>query len=238
MQFWDQKKKILVILAHPDDPEFFCGATIAEWCRQGHEVAYCLLTRGDKGVNEHFKADADIKQVREREQKEAAAVLGVRDISYLDNEDGYLVPSMALRKDVTRVIRQKKPQILVSCDPTNFYMHDDYINHPDHRAAGQVAIEAVFPAAGNPLFFTELITDEELYPHGVEEVWLSLPKEPNLVIDVTETWEQKIEALLKHRSQIGLEEAFIERMKKRDTEDSTDERPRYSEQFKRIIFRR
>jgi len=238
MKFWEDKKKILVILAHPDDPEFFCGATIAEWSRQGHEVSYCLLTKGDKGVNDHFQTNADIRALREREQSEAASVLGVTDITYLDNEDGYLVPSLKLRKDVTRVIRQKKPQIMVSCDPTNFYMHDDYINHPDHRAAGQVAIEAVFPAADNPLFFTELITDEELYPHGVEEVWLSLPKEPNLVVDVTATWQQKIDALLKHRSQIGIEEAFIERMKSRFTNDSSAENPRYEEQFKRIIFRK
>ncbi len=237
MQFWEQKKKILVILAHPDDPEFFCGATIAEWCRQGHEVSYCLLTRGDKGVNEHFHSAEGIRTLREREQKEAAAALGVQDISFMDNEDGYLVPSLKLRKDVTRVIRQKKPQIMVTCDPTNFYMHDDYINHPDHRAAGQIAIEAVFPAADNPLFFTELITDEELYPHGVEEVWLSLPKEPNLTVDVTATWQQKIDALLKHRSQTGVEEAFVERMKNSRTGDSTPEQPRYEEQFKRIVFR-
>jgi len=238
MNFWQEKKKILVILAHPDDPEFFCGATIAEWHRQGNEVAYCLLTKGDKGVNEHFQNSEDIRTLREREQRAAAAVLGVEDITFMDNEDGYLVPSLKLRKDVTRVIRQKKPQILVTCDPTNFFMRDEYINHPDHRAAGQVAIEAVFPAANNPLFFTELITDEELYPHGVEEVWLSLPKEPNLVVDVTATWQLKIDALLKHASQIGIREAFIERMNSRRSADSSEENPRYEEQFKRIIFRK
>jgi LmbE family N-acetylglucosaminyl deacetylase len=116
-------------------------------------------------------------------------------------------------------------------------MNDNYINHPDHRAAGQIAIDAVFPAAGNPLFFTELITEEQLYPHGVEEVWLSLPKEPNLVLDVTATWDKKIAALLQHRSQIGKPDAFTLRMKSRKTEDSSEDAPRYQEEFKRIIFK-
>lgn len=237
MQFWDLPKNILVILAHPDDPEFFCGATIAEWVKQGNTVSYCLLTKGDKGVNEEFQTTEDIRQLRIEEQTRAALELGVQDITFLDNEDGYLVPSLELRKEVTRIIRQKKPQVLVTCDPTNYFMNDDYINHPDHRAAGQIAIDAVFPAAGNPLFFTELITEEKLYPHGVKEVWLTLPKEPNLVVDVTETWNQKIAALLKHRSQVGEEEAFKLRMLTRRTKDSTEKDPHYEESFKRIIFK-
>jgi LmbE family N-acetylglucosaminyl deacetylase len=237
MKFWDQKKKILVILAHPDDPEFFCGATIAEWTRQGHDVSYCLLTKGDKGVNDHFKNADDICELRMREESQAAAVLDVHDIIFMDNEDGYLTPSLELRKDVVRVIRQKKPQIIVTCDPTNYYMHNDYINHPDHRAAGQIAIDAVFPAAGNPLFFKELITEEGLYPHEVEEVWLSLPKEPNLTLDVTATWQQKINALLNHKSQIGIEEEFVAHMKSKYTDGSNAENPRYEEKFKRIIFK-
>ena len=237
MKFWDSPKSILVILAHPDDPEFFCGATIAEWVQQGNQVSYCLLTKGDKGVNKEFQTSGDIRQLRVDEQTQAARQLGVNDITFLDNEDGYLVPTLELRKEVTRVIRQKKPQILVTCDPTNYFMNDNYINHPDHRAAGQIAIDAVFPAAGNPLFFTELITEEQLYPHGVEEVWLSLPKEPNLVLDVTATWDKKIAALLQHRSQIGKPDAFTLRMKNHKTEDSTEDAPRYQEEFKRIIFK-
>jgi len=237
MQFWKEPKKILVILAHPDDPEFFCGATIAKWVRQGHQVLYCLLTKGDKGVNERFQTTEDIRLLRMEEQTQAAAVLGVTDITFLDNEDGYLIPSLELRKDVTRIIRQKKPQILVTCDPTNYYMGDHYINHPDHRAAGQIALDAVFPAAGNPLFFTDLMTQEKLYPHGVEEVWLSLPKEPNLTLDVSETWDIKVNALLKHSSQIGDEEEFRLRMKGRHTEESSNEAPRFEEEFMRIIFR-
>ncbi len=237
MKFWDTPKNILVILAHPDDPEFFCGATIAEWVKQGNKVSYCLLTKGDKGVNKEFQTTEDIRQLRMDEQTQAARQIGVEDITFLDNEDGYLVPTLELRKEVTRVIRQKKPQIMVTCDPTNYFMNDDYINHPDHRAAGQIAIDAVFPAAGNPLFFTELITDEHLYPHGVEEVWLSLPKEPNLVLDVTNTWEKKVAALMQHHSQIGDQEAFKLRMSNRRANDSSDDTPRFEESFKRIVFK-
>jgi len=237
MKFWKQPKNILVILAHPDDPEFFCGATIAEWVRQGNNVSYCLMTKGDKGVNEKFHANNDICDIRIREQKNAGSVLGVTDIEFMDNEDGYLVPSMELRKDIARIIRQKKPQIVVTCDPTNYYMHNDYINHPDHRAAGQIVIEAVFPAAQNPLFFTDLIDNENLPPHDVDEVWLSLPKEPNLVVDVTETWGQKIDALIEHRSQIGDVDEFRQKMMSRYTEDSDEKAPRYEESFKRIVYR-
>lgn len=237
MQFWEEPKDILVILAHPDDPEFFCGATIAEWVKQGNHVSYCLLTKGDKGINEEFHPKGDIRQLRIDEQTKAAAVLGVKDITFMDNEDGYLVPTMELRKDVTRIIRKMKPQILVGCDPTHYYFRNDYINHPDHRAAGQVVLDAVFPAAQNPLFFSDLIADEQLMPHGVEEVWLSLPKEANLTVDVTDTWDLKISALLEHHSQIGQVEEFKARMLKRHTEDSSDEHPRYEESFMRIIFR-
>ena len=238
MHFWEYPKDILVILAHPDDPEFFCGATIAEWAQQGNKVSYCLLTKGDKGVNDHFDGNVDIRSLRISEQRVAASILGVGEIDYLNYEDGYLQPTMELRKEVTRIIRKKKPQIVVTCDPTHYFFRNDYINHPDHRAAGQVVLDAVFPASQNPLYFSDLLADERLQPHHVEEVWLSLPKEPNLILDVTATWEQKMRALLEHRSQIGEEAAFRERMLKRRTDDSSDENPRYEETFFRIIFRK
>lgn len=236
MAFWDSKQKILVILAHPDDPEFFCGGTLAKWNQDGHELVYCLLTKGDKGVNDEFRGSEDIKQLRIAEQKSAANEIGVQQIIFLDNEDGYLIPNLGLRKEVTRVIRKIKPDIVVTCDPTNYYIRDSYINHPDHRAAGQVAIDAVFPAAQNELFFPELLQEEHLNPHHVKEVWISLPKEPNIFIDVTETWGLKINALLKHASQIGNQQEFIDRMRSRRTQDSTDENPRFEEQFRRVVF--
>ena len=143
-----------------------------------------------------------------------------------------------MRRKITGEIRKNKPDIVVTCDPTNFFIHDTYINHPDHRAAGQVTIDAVFPAAQNPYFFPELMDDDGLCPHHVEEVWLSLPKDPNVIIDVTEFWDFKISALLEHKSQIGDQAAFIKRMTARRTDDSSEENPRYEESFRQIILRR
>lgn len=236
MGFWEAKQKILVILAHPDDPEFFCGGTIAKWTTEGHQVSYCLLTKGDKGINENFHGNENIIELRIEEQFSAAKVIGVSDITFLDNEDGYLTPNLQLRKEVAGVIRRAKPDIVVTCDPTNYYLRDSYINHPDHRAAGQVVIDAVFPAAQNYLFFPELEKEQHLEPHHVKEVWISLPKEQNIAIDVTDTWSRKLEALTKHTSQIGDIDQFYLHMRSRHTEDSSDDAPRYEEVFRRIVF--
>ena len=122
MKFWENRKRILVILAHPDDPEFFCGATLAKWCREGHEVSYCLLTRGEKGINESFKEIPRIIELREKEQLEAASIIGVEKVTFLKNQDGFLEPTIDLRKQIVRIIRMEKPDIVVSCDPSNFYI--------------------------------------------------------------------------------------------------------------------
>jgi LmbE family N-acetylglucosaminyl deacetylase len=235
---WNEPQKILVILAHPDDPEFFCGATIGRWTDLGHHVVYWLLTRGDKGTDDRKMQPATLIKIREEEQKKAARVLGVSDVHFLGNPDGFLVPSTELRREVTRIIRQEKPDILVTSDPTNFFPNNDAtINHPDHRAAGQIVIEAYFPAAGNPKYFPELL-EEGLEPHSVKEVWFSLTHQPNTVFDVTDYWPRKIEALHCHASQIGDRLKFDERMRSRRTLDSSDEAPRYEERFRRIVYMR
>ena len=235
---WKSPQNILVILAHPDDPEFFCGGTIAKWIIEGHNVRYCLLTKGEKGVNEKFMLNDSnaIKRLRIEEQTKAAAILGIANIFFYNNPDGYLQPNLLVRRQVVQAIRRIKPDIVVSCDPTNYYIRDTYINHPDHRAAGQVVVDSVFPAAQNQSFFPDLLIDEGLQPHDVKEVWLSLPTSANVVVDVTLTWEIKIKALHEHRSQIGNLEAFDKRMLSRHTADSTDESPRFEETFRRIIF--
>ena len=234
---WEGTKKILVILAHPDDPEFFCGATIRRWTQMGHEVSYCLLTRGDKGSNDRSVRSFDLALLREGEQKAAAHELGVEGVRFLDYEDGYLVPTLETRKRITRIVREVRPDIIMSCDPTNFFPNEASINHPDHRAAGQIVVEAVFPATGNPLYFPELLL-EGLEPHSVKEVWLSVTGQPNVVIDVTATWADKIRALKHHSSQIGDPVKLEERMRTRRTPDSTDALPRYEEKFRRFIFGR
>jgi LmbE family N-acetylglucosaminyl deacetylase len=234
---WDKSQKILVILAHPDDPEFFCGATLARWAGAGHEIHYFLLTYGDKGFDDENATTDQICAVRQAEQKAAAAIIGVKSVGFLGLGDGLLVPSVDLRREVVRVIRQKKPDILVTCDPTRLFAGDYSINHPDHRYTGQVVLDAVFPAAGNPFFFPELIENEALRPHSPKEVWVSLTDNPNVTLDITDTWEIKIRALKEHKSQIGDPNKFVERMRSRKSERSTEENEYYEEKFRVIKFR-
>jgi LmbE family N-acetylglucosaminyl deacetylase len=233
---WEKPQKILVILAHPDDPEFFCGATIARWTAAGHSVSYCLLTCGDKGTKDREITPEMLCSRRQSEQIAAAAVLGVRHVRFLNYPDGYLTADLHLRRDITRVIRQEQPDILVTCDPTNLYVRETLLNHPDHRAAGQAVLDAVFPAARDHLNFVELWRDENLEPHIVREVWVSSPKEPTVSLDVTEYWETKIRALYEHKSQIPDPQALAERIRARHTSDSTLENPRYEEYFRRLIL--
>jgi len=232
---WNDKKKILVILAHPDDPEFFCGAILAKWAREGHQITYCLLTRGEKGTNAKFSDIEHIKEIREKEQRNAADVIGAKTIIYADHPDGFLEATIEVRKELVRFIRKEKPDIVVSCDPSNYFIHNESINHPDHRAAGQAAVDAVFPAAQNKDFFPEL-AEEGLEQHHVQELWLSLPREANIVIDGTSTWETKINALLEHKSQIGDEAAFQERMRMRGRRILG--KTHYFEEFHRLMIRK
>lgn len=234
---WETSQKILVILAHPDDPEFFCGASLAKWARAGHEVTYLLLTCGDKGFNPTTQPDMTTDKLcalRHVEQRNAANVIGAKAVHFLDVEDGYLTPNLDLRRDVVREIRRHKPDILVTCDPQNlFAMYG--LNHPDHRACGQVVLDAVFPATGSKVFFPELL-NEGFEPHMPKEIWCSLTQQPNTILDVTDTWEVKLKALLEHKTQIQEPDKLAERMKARRAEDSTEENPRYEEKFRVVKY--
>lgn len=233
---WKGQKEILVALAHPDDPEFFLGATIARWVKAGHRVRYVLLTKGDKGAKDDTLTSEDVAKIRIREQSAAADALGVISVDYLDYEDGYLIPGLEIRKKVVRFIRKYHPHILVTCDPENLFPSQRYINHPDHRNAGQVVVDAVFPAAGNRFFFPELL-EEGFEPHEVEEVWMSLTNQPDVTLDVTEHWDDKISALKHHASQIGDPDTFEKRMLER-VQQETNVDFKYTEQFRCIKFRR
>jgi len=233
---WPEKQNILVILAHPDDPEFFCGGTLVRWAQAGHDIRYFLLTCGDKGRNDHNKdiPGDQLCEMRQAEEHAAASVIGVKSIHFLNRDDGTLVPDIALRRDVVKIIRQMKPDVLVTCDPQNLFASYG-LNHPDHRAAGQVVLDAVFPAAGNDLFFPELLA-EGYQPHMPMEVWVSLTNQPDVTIDITDTWSVKLKALKEHKSQIGDPVKFEERMRSRHIEGSTDENPRFEEKFRVIKY--
>ncbi len=233
---WEGTQKILVILAHPDDPEFFCGATTARWTAAGHSVVYWLITCGDKGTADRALTSEQLCGIRHKEQRAAAAVLGVQQVNFMDYPDGYLVPDLKLRREITRVIRRERPDVLVTCDPQTLFVGDNRLNHPDHRAAGQAVLDAVFPAARDHLNFVELWRDEKLEPHNVREVWVSGTLNPNVRLDVTDFWETKIRALFEHKSQIPDPEALAERMRSRLANGSSQADPRYEESFRRIIL--
>ena len=232
---WTEPKKILVILAHPDDPDFFCGATLARWAKLGHHIVEYLFTRGDKGSHDPAVNPLELAKTREVEQKAAARVLGVEAVNFFDYKDGYLVPSLEARRDVIRAIRKEKPEIVVTSDPTNLFSRPGSINHPDHRAAGQIVVDAVFPGVVSPHYFPELI-QEGYPPHVLKEVWLSIPANPNFTIDVTDTWDKKIQALREHHTQTGDPVELEKRMRERRTPFSPAEAPRFEEKFYRIVF--
>ncbi|HPR34552.1 MAG TPA: PIG-L family deacetylase [Anaerolineaceae bacterium] len=230
---WEGSKKIMVILAHPDDPEFFLGGTIAEWAKQGHKVSYLLLTKGQRGVSPEYPDPALLGEVRVREQQNAAVKLGIKQIEYLDYQDGYLVPDIEARKKVTREIRRTRPDIVATFDPLFIYQRGR-INHPDHRAAGQIVIDAIFPAVENPAFFPDLL-DEGLLQHRIKELWLCSPVEANFELDVTGNWQSRLDALLEHVSQVGEPKEFLKQMEsKRRTRFG--EEMCYVESFRRLIL--
>ncbi len=235
---WDSPQNILVILAHPDDPEFFCGGTLAKWAREGHRIVYQLLTCGDKGFNDHTPANMTpdaLCAIRHQEQQNAAKVIGAHEVHFMDCPDGYLVPDLNLRRDIVRIIRQFKPDIIVTCDPQNlFAMHG--LNHPDHRAAGQAVLDAIFPAAGNKEYFPELLA-EGYQPHMPKEIWCALTNQPNTSVDITDTMDVKLNAILEHKTQVQDPAKLVERFKSRHTEDSTDDKPRYEEKFRVVKYK-
>lgn len=226
--------RILVMMAHPDDPEFAAGGTIARWTQEGHEVIYCLATRGDKGSDDPTMHPERLAAIREAEQHAAAAILGVREVLFLNYLDGTLEPNLSLRRDIVRVIRRYRPEIVVTMDPQTLIRGDRYINHNDHRAIGLATLDAIFPAAGNPLYFPELLR-EGLEPHRVQEVYLATTEHANHWVDITETFDRKLAALRCHASQIrdfaALEQRLRERLRR-----SIDGREILAEGFRRIIL--
>jgi LmbE family N-acetylglucosaminyl deacetylase len=197
----------MVIVAHPDDPEFFCGGTVARWVRDGIDVAYLILTNGNKGSSDPSLTPERLAEMRANEQERAAHILGVRTIAFLNEPDGELQPTLAVRRKVVREIRRWRPDMVVCPDPSAYYFDTTYVNHPDHRAAGVVALEAVFPAARNRMYHPELL-DEGFEPHAVHEIYLTGTAQPNRWVDITETIENKLKAIGAHGSQIADAEVF------------------------------
>lgn len=195
-------QRAMVIVAHPDDIEFSCAGTVARWVQEGAEVAYVLCTSGDVGIAEPGMTRPKAAEIREAEQQAAAAVVGVQEVIFLREPDGLLENTIALRKRLVREIRRFKPEVVIAGDPTIVWTGSDYINHPDHRAAAAAALDAVFPAAGQPNLFEEL-AEEGLTAHKVRKVYAMSYDQADTFVNISETIDLKIEALKRHASQMG-----------------------------------
>ena len=208
----DDIERILVITAHPDDVDFGAGGTVATWTERGIEVSYCVITDGDAGGFDASIPRSEIPTIRRAEQEAAASVLGVDEVHWLGYPDGRLVVSLDLRRDLSRVIRTVRPQRVVCQSPERNWDRI-YASHPDHMAAGEAALCAVYPDARNEFTFTELALDEGLAGWSVPEVWVMSPGVPNVWVDTTEVVSRKVKALLCHVSQHpdpdGLEDRIV-----------------------------
>lgn len=225
----------LGIAAHPDDLDFGASGTFSQWIDEGCEAYYLILTDGSKGSADHAVTCPQLIDTRQAEQRAAAKVLGLKDVYFLGRPDGMLEVTMQLKMDIARVIRQVKPDVVVTMDPSMLYVADmGFINHPDHRAAGQATMDAVFPLARDHLSFPELYISEHLEPHKTPHLLLINMSEPNYVVDIASQYETKLTVLQAHASQVPpLDQlrSFLDKIAGRGQAKYGYE---YSEQFVRI----
>ena len=204
--------RVMFVAAHPDDPEFLAGGTIARLAKEGREITYLIATNGNKGSNDRGVTSERLAPIRAEEQRRAARVLGVERVEFLGYEDGEVEDTRDLRRDVTRQIRRWRPELIITLNP-----HRTYNNFPgwhrDHRTTGRVVLDCVYPLARDHLSFPELLPEYE--PHNVREVYLIQWEQPRLVIDITDTMELKLEAIRCHASQVGDFKAVEARMRNR-----------------------
>lgn len=200
---WLDVERALVVYAHPDDAEFGCSGTAATWARAGVEVVYCMVTNGASGSSDPEMTRERLAATRRAEQVEAAKILGVADVDFLGFEDGYLEPTLEVRKAIAREIRIRRPDVVISMDPTQRIFENAYVNHPDHIAVGECVLRSINPDASTRLMFPELWTEERLEPHKPKAVMLMAFGEAGFYVDVTEVMDLKVKALLTHESQVS-----------------------------------
>ena len=204
--------RVMFVAAHPDDPEFLAGGTIARLAKEGREITYVVVTNGNKGSSDRGVTSEQLAPIRADEQRRAARVLGVERVEFLGYEDGEVEDTRELRRDLTRQIRRWRPELIITLNP-----HRTYNNFPgwhrDHRTTGRVVLDCVYPLARDHLSFPELLPEHE--PHTVREVYQIQWDQPRLVIDITDTMELKLEAIRCHASQVGDFTAVEARMRNR-----------------------
>lgn len=227
----DRIDRILVVMAHPDDPEIACGGTVARWCSEGKQVRYLLLTSGDKGTKDPELSPHRLAETREEEQRKAAQILGVATLSFLRHKDGELENNLSLRGEIAFIIREFKPEIVVSHDPWRPYQLQ-----PDHRASGFATCDAVVAARDH--LFLPALSDLNLGPHTPSEIYFALPEEPDLIVDITDFMEKKLQALAEHRTQTNRVPEWRQRTEDLAIRAAKDQGFKYGEPFKRLILTR
>lgn len=194
--------RMLAIAAHPDDIDFGLGGTVAQLTAAGTEVTYCVITDGDAGGFDPAVPRSEIPGIRRAEQRAAAKVLGVREVVFLGYRDGELTVTHGLRRDLSRVIRQVRPDLAVVQSPIR-NLDRMYASHPDHLAAGEAAMQAIYPDARNPFAHPSLLADEGLAEWTVSQTWIAGYDQPNHWVDITDVFDVKLEALRQHHSQVA-----------------------------------
>lgn len=225
-----------MIIAHADDAEFGSAGTIARWVKQGVEVTYVVVTNGNKGSADPEMTPEALAALREKEQRAACNVLGVKNVVFLGYQDGELVPSLELRRNLTREVRRYKPDVAMVPDPTTWYFGNTYINHPDHRAVGEAALAAIFPSARDRLTFPELLV-EGFEPHKVREVYLSFSMNADTWVDITDTMDTKLAALREHRSQLPDMDEIDKNVRERAIAMAEGREMKYAEAYKKMVLR-
>jgi len=232
-------QRVMSIHAHPDDQEFSVAGTLAKWAQAGCEIISVIITSGDSGSNDPSKDESYkpvLAELREKEQLAANDLLGVKETVFLHYPDGELEPTIALRKELTRLIRQFKPDSVLAGNPEAWFYGDEYLNHPDHRAAAQAACEAAFPSAGSRLMFADLLA-AGYEPHDVKRLYVHGTDKSNTWVDITETMDLKIKALQQHASQIDPDEVG-KWMREWAEEEAKDKDMKYAESYRVMTLKR
>lgn len=233
-------KIILAVGAHPDDIDIGCSGSIAKWIKEEGEVYYLVLTDGSKGSEDHKISNKELVRIRHAEQQKAADLLGVKKVFFLDFVDGELENTPALRKQIVKIIRQIKPSTVICWDPALYYDENRmFVNHPDHRVAGETTMDSVYPFARNARTFPELL-DEGLEPHVVEELLIMNFSKADYFVDISQTIDKKLEALACHKSQFSDIKKFTQMIREMNKRAGQKAKPKvgYAEGFIKITLRK
>jgi LmbE family N-acetylglucosaminyl deacetylase len=198
----ERPERVLVIVAHPDDADFGVAGTVAAWVARGTVAELVCCTSGDAGADDAETDPLELARLREKEQRDAAAIVGYDAVTFLHRPDGALANDLALREQLVRILRRVRPDAVVAPDPRVFIHAGRMVNHVDHRTAGAAAIDAVYPASENAMAFPHLVRSEGLAPHHVSRLYLFWSEEPDIAVDIGATLETKRRAVRAHASQI------------------------------------